>query len=58
MNLAVTDSKLKALINVCKQTGNHKKLAVVGFIITGNLLDEIGIRLGVRPRDKKSEDQG
>lgn len=50
------DSKLKNLIKVCKQTGNYKKLAVVGFILTSNVLDEIGIKLGIKPRDKGSEE--
>ncbi len=52
MNYSLVDSKLKSLIRVCKKTGNDKKLAVVSFILTSNLLDEIGIKLGIRPRDK------
>ncbi|MFX1257056.1 MAG: hypothetical protein ACFFAN_04305 [Promethearchaeota archaeon] len=50
------DSKLKSLIKVCKETGNYKKLAVVSFILTSNLLDEIGVKLGIRPRNKDSNE--
>ena len=56
MNYSLVDSKLKSLIRVCKKTGNYKKLAVVSFILTSNLLDEIGIKLGIRPRDKDSDE--
>ncbi|MFX1568866.1 MAG: hypothetical protein ACFFCV_10935, partial [Promethearchaeota archaeon] len=47
-----SDMKLKTLIQVCKETKNTKKLAVVSFILTSNQLDEIGIKLGYRKRDK------
>lgn len=50
------DAKLKALIKLCKETKNYKKLAVVVFILTSNILDEIGIKLGIRSRDKGSEE--
>lgn len=46
--------KLKTLIQVCKETKNTKKLAVVSFILTSNQLDEIGIKLGYRKRNKNS----
>lgn len=52
MNYSIIDSKLKSLIVVCKETGNYKKLAVVSFILVSNILDEIGIKLGIRPRKK------
>ena len=52
MNYSIIDSKLKSLIVVCKETGNNKKLAVVSFILVSNILDEIGIKLGIRPRKK------
>ncbi|MFX1480853.1 MAG: hypothetical protein ACFFCI_22435 [Promethearchaeota archaeon] len=51
MKYELVDAKLKSLIRVCKETQNYKKLAVVSFILTSNLLDEIGIKLGIRPRD-------
>ncbi|MDX1798351.1 MAG: hypothetical protein R3255_06855, partial [Candidatus Lokiarchaeia archaeon] len=54
MNLQVIDAKLKNLIQVCKETKNYKKLAVVSFVLTSNKVNEIGINLGVRPRDKGS----
>ena len=50
----ISDMKLKNLIQVCKETKNTKKLAVVSFILTSNQLDEIGIKLGYRKRNKNS----
>jgi len=55
MSESVQDIKLKNLIQVCKDNGNYKKLAVISFILTSNKMDEIGIKLGVRPRKKKEE---
>ncbi|MFX1502763.1 MAG: hypothetical protein ACFFDH_17510, partial [Promethearchaeota archaeon] len=54
MNLSIIDAKLKNLIQVCKETENYKKLAVTSFILTSNMVNEIGIQLGVRPRNKVS----
>jgi len=54
MSIEVHDAKIKNLIQVCKETGNTKKLAVVCFILTSNKLDEIGIRFGLRHRNKNS----
>ncbi|TKJ26590.1 MAG: hypothetical protein CEE42_04420 [Promethearchaeota archaeon Loki_b31] len=48
------DLKLKRLIQLCKETHNYKKLAVVSFVLTSNTVDEIGIKLGMRPREKNS----
>lgn len=56
MNYTVVDTKLKTLIKLCKETKNYKKLAVVVFILISNILDEIGIKLGIRSRDKDSEE--
>jgi hypothetical protein len=50
----VNEMKLKHLIQVCKETGNNKKLAVVSFILVSNQVDEIGITLGVHKRRKAS----
>lgn len=44
------DLKLKSLIQVCKETNNLKKLAVVSFELISRKLDEIGIMLAVRKR--------
>jgi hypothetical protein len=52
LTLQVIDAKLKNLIQVCKETKNYKKLAVVSFVLTSNKVNEIGINLGVRPRNK------
>jgi hypothetical protein len=48
------DLKLKRLIQLCKETGNYKKLAVVSFVLISNAVDEIGIKLGMRTREKVS----
>jgi len=55
MSESVQDIKLKNLIQACKENGSNKKLAVISFILTSNKMDEIGIKLGVRPRKKKEE---
>ena len=52
MKEQLLDLKLKRLIQLCKETRNYKKLAVVSFVLTSNAVDEIGIKLGVRPREK------
>lgn len=49
MNEQMVDVKLKTLINLCKETGNYKKLSVEVFILTRNLIFEIAIKLGIRP---------
>jgi hypothetical protein len=54
MNTKLIDSKIKALIQVCRDTQNHRKLTLVGFTLMSNILDEIGIKLGIRPRNKQS----
>ncbi|MFX1410423.1 MAG: hypothetical protein ACFFA6_08720 [Promethearchaeota archaeon] len=56
MNYSVPDSKLKHLIQVCKETKNYKKLAVTGFILISNKIDEIGIKLGIRSRNKEKQE--
>ena len=48
------DLKLKRLIQLCKETRNYKKLAVVSFVLTSNTVNEIGIKLGMRSREKNS----
>jgi len=55
MSFKNQDIKLKNLIQVCKETGNLKKLAVVSFELTSRQLDEIGIKLGIRKREHESE---
>jgi len=54
MKEQLLDLKLKRLIQLCKETHNYKKLAVVSFVLTSNTIDEIGIKLGMRPREKNS----
>lgn len=49
------DEKLKELIRVCKKTKNYKKLASVSLILVSNRIDEIGIRMGFRVREKEQE---
>jgi hypothetical protein len=57
MNYKVLDLKLKNLIQLCKETENYKKLSVVSFILTSNILNEIGLKLGVRHRNVKSNEK-
>ena len=57
MNNSVLDLKLQSLIHACKASGNFKKLSVVGFILTSNIIDEISIKLGMRPRHKKEQEK-
>ena len=54
MSEQLLDLKLKRLIQLCKETGNFKKLAVVSFVLVSNAVDEIGIKLGMRTREKNS----
>ena len=54
MSEQLLDLKLKRLIQLCKETGNYKKLAVVSFVLISNAVDEIGIKLGMRTREKGS----
>jgi len=53
-NHQLLDVKLKKLIQVCKQTLNYRKLAVVGFILQSNLIDEMGLKLVFRLRNKSA----
>ena len=55
LNHRILDLKLKSLIEVCKETENYKKLAVVGFTLVSNMIDEIALKLGARPRKKEKE---
>lgn len=54
MSEELLDLKLKRLIQLCKETGNYRKLAVVSFVLVSNTVDEIGIKLGMRTREKDS----
>ena len=54
MSERLLDVKLKRLIQLCKETGNYKKLAVVSFVLVSNAVDEIGIKLGMRTRERGS----
>jgi len=56
MSEQLLDLKLKRLIQLCKETGNYKKLAVVSFMLVSNAVEEIGIKLGMRTREKASEE--
>ena len=56
MSEELLELKLKRLIQLCKETGNYRKLAVVSFILVSNAVDEIGIKLGMRSREKDSDE--
>lgn len=53
----IFDMKLKNLILACKASGNYKKLAIVGYLSLSNLIDEIGLKLGMRPRRKEKRER-
>jgi len=57
MKEQLLDLKLKRLIQLCLETQNYKKLAVVSFVLTSNAIDEIGIKLGMRPREKNADEK-
>lgn len=57
MSEQLLDLKLKRLIQLCKKTGNYRKLAVVSFMLVSNAVDEIGIKLGMRSREKDSDEK-
>ena len=46
--------KLKKLIQACKDSGDFEPLASAVLILTSNLVNEIGINLGIRPREHES----
>ena len=53
MSEQLNDLKLKKLVELCLKTLNYKKLAVVGFTLISNQMDEIGVSLGIKPRNKE-----
>jgi hypothetical protein len=53
MNDSTVDAKLKHLILLCKQTNNYNKLSVVTMTLCANKLNEVGIKLGMRPRKEQ-----
>jgi len=57
MKEQLLDLKLKRLIQLCIETKNYKKLAVVSFVLASNAIDEIGIKLGMRPREKNADEK-
>jgi len=50
------DHKLKELIRVCKKSQNYRKLAVACFILLSNRMNEIGLKLGIRSRNRKDDE--
>jgi len=50
------DIKLKMLIQACKETGNFKKITVTGFILLSNKVQEIALKLGMRPRNEAKDE--
>ncbi|MBD3215231.1 MAG: hypothetical protein GF311_21670 [Candidatus Lokiarchaeota archaeon] len=49
------DDQIKELIEICKHTKNYKKIAVVGFMLINNRANELGVKLGIRPRNRENE---
>ncbi len=52
MSEQLNDLKLRKLVELCLKTLNYKKIAVVGFTLISNRMDEIGVNLGMKPRNK------
>lgn len=52
MNESLVDLQLKQLTRLCLASENYTKIAEVVMNLISNRLDEIGIRLGIKPRDK------
>ncbi|MBD3196028.1 MAG: hypothetical protein GF317_13300 [Candidatus Lokiarchaeota archaeon] len=52
MDEVVLEEKLKELIQICKKSYNYKKLAVILMILISNKINEIGLKLGIRARNK------
>ncbi|TFG28653.1 MAG: hypothetical protein EU532_04755 [Promethearchaeota archaeon] len=50
------DTKLKTLIKLCKETQNYKTIAIVSFMLISNIIDEIGVKMGIRARRKESDE--
>ena len=53
----LTDNQLVQLINLCKMTGNYKKIGITGFMLLSNLADKFGVKLGLELRNKFGEEQ-
>jgi hypothetical protein len=53
---AQLNSQLKRLIQVCKDSKNFVKLSVIIYSLTSNKLNEIGIKIGLRPRNTKENE--
>lgn len=49
------DDQIKELIEICKHTKNYKKIAVVGFMLINNRANVLGVKLGIRPRNRENE---
>ncbi|TFF90379.1 MAG: hypothetical protein EU548_03335, partial [Promethearchaeota archaeon] len=56
MNDSLVDLQLKQLTQLCLATRNFDKLGRITMILISNRLDEIGIRLGIKPRNKQQEE--
>ena len=52
MKEPLIDLQLKHLTQLCIATQNYSKLGSVVSILISNRLDEIGIKLGIKPREK------
>jgi hypothetical protein len=49
------DEQIKELIEICKYTKNYKKIAVVCFMLINNRANELGVKLGIRPRNRENQ---
>ncbi|MBD3253764.1 MAG: hypothetical protein GF383_01660 [Candidatus Lokiarchaeota archaeon] len=50
------DENLRKLAVACLKTKNYRKLVDIGYKLLRNYINELGLKLGVRPRDKTKEE--
>ncbi len=50
------DDRLELLIALCVENGNYKKLNEVGLSLVDNTVNDIGVKLGLRARNKNSNE--
>ncbi len=48
----VLDPKLETLIKLCVKNDNYDRLAKVGYSLVSNALNDIGVKIGIRARNK------
>jgi len=52
----IMDMKLRKLIKICCISGNYDKITSTCLDLIGNLVNDFGIKLGIRPKDIKNKE--